>query len=261
MEFRSERPCYFGNAARTETGFLVNNLLLPATETQIEMSDIVTVLAPVGPVSLSALKDWIGAGFAAFDLPQPSMRSEGEKGALDADQGSVIVEGFGAMDECRISVARNHSETQIGIETDMGWQLVALVAYGLCNRSGGTLRNEANQFDRQPTYTAETLRRYIVEDTSLTRAGALSSLREEVESLAQGMNHPDTVAWLFIRHITRLQDPSLMDLAPTDVRDKIRTVISEFERDGEYVVYSRRGPIDQSRAVRELARLLAVRQG
>ena len=64
------------------------------------------------------------------------------------------------------------------------------------------------------------------------------------------------LAWLFIRELTRLQDVTLMDMAPSDVQDRIQTVVAEFERDGEYILSTRNGPIDHSRAVRELARFL-----
>ena len=90
----------------------------------------------------------------------------------------------------------------------------------------------------------------------LTPTAARESLHGEVESLAQEAIHPDMLAWLFIRELTRLQDVTLMDMAPSDVQDRIQTVVAEFERDGEYILSTRNGPIDHSRAVRELARFL-----
>jgi len=91
----------------------------------------------------------------------------------------------------------------------------------------------------------------------MTRDEAIKELKTQLDWLDEGMNHPDTVAWLFIHYITKQRDATLLDFAPTDIKARVIGVISEFRQTGSLVTHNAKGQVvDHTSMIRELVGLL-----
>ena len=62
---------------------------------------------------------------------------------------------------------------------------------------------------------------------------AIKALKTELEWLNSGISHPDTTTWLFIHYITRARDPTLLDMAPSDIKERINAILSSFKLEGD----------------------------
>jgi len=93
----------------------------------------------------------------------------------------------------------------------------------------------------------------------MSRDEAIKELKTQLEWLDDGMNHPETVAWLFIHYITKQKDATLIDFAPTEIKARIDAVISEFRQAGSLIGYNAKGQtVDHTSVIRELVGLLGV---
>jgi len=91
----------------------------------------------------------------------------------------------------------------------------------------------------------------------MTREEAIKELKTQLEWLDEGMNHPDTVAWLFIHYITKQRDATLLEFAPQEIKARIDGVISEFREAGSLVTHNAKGKVvDHTAMISELVGLL-----
>lgn len=91
----------------------------------------------------------------------------------------------------------------------------------------------------------------------MTHDEAIKELKTQLEWLGEGMNHPDTVAWLFIHYITKQRDATLLNFAPPDIKARVEGVISEFRETGSLVTHNAKGQVvDHTQMIGELVGLL-----
>lgn len=129
------------------------------------------------PSDIAEVSFHINSAFLDFSLPSPKVwfDSISSSSALLTD-GFIMIEGSKDGDQCWVSISRCAAEVTgddectilADVKTRGSWTFAGVVAYAFCKMAGRTIFNDAGELDGQESYSAESLRKVIVELISHT---------------------------------------------------------------------------------------------
>lgn len=124
------------------------------------------------PSGIDEIRDSLSIVFSELHQPVPTIRQDVEASSTEnLDSGFLIIEGLGEGHHCWASISRCGSELtglpncelMVDIKTRGSCFFAGIVAYAFCRLAGTVIFNDACELDGQETYTADTIKKVLLE--------------------------------------------------------------------------------------------------
>lgn len=133
-----------------------------------------SIFVPLGrpPASLAEIKSWIANASSEFGLPAPDIKFDKKSDDSSVESDFIVVQGVEYAQHCWISISTISDELTgevglpvlVDVKTRLSWPYAAIVAYAFCRFGGRVVLNDALELNGEPTYSADSLKAYLVKE-------------------------------------------------------------------------------------------------